>query len=150
MSGTDTCVKYLVQNPCSLKVPQGTATLCLGNSRLTTAGRLQHCELSAPGAGEKPSSICFCSTAVSTDGPISGMKSQQGKEQDFIAECSPPGQMLKVAVSGTWKRWKEHRGAGSLCQQRGVSSKKPWPCVFTQVAKMGTWCASGSASTQRP
>lgn len=102
-------VKYLVQNPFSLKVPKGTATLCLGNSRLMMAGRLQHWELSAPGTGEKPSNICFWRMVVSsTDGPTSGMMSQQGSELDFTSGCSPPGQMLKVALSGTWRCWKDN------------------------------------------
>lgn len=109
-------VKYLVQNSFSRKVPKGTATLCLGNSRLMMAGRLQHWARSAPGTGEKPSNICFWSMVVSsTDGPTSGMMSQQGRELDFTARCSPPGQMLKVALSGTWKCWKDNtEGACSL------------------------------------
>lgn len=52
-------VNYLVQNPSSLRLPKGTATLCLGKSCRTTAGRLQHWELPAPVAGEKAREICF-------------------------------------------------------------------------------------------
>lgn len=33
---------YLVQNPFSSLLPRGTAMLCLGNSCLMTAGKLQH------------------------------------------------------------------------------------------------------------
>lgn len=103
-------INYLVQNPSSLRLPKGTATLCLGKSCRTTAGRLQHWALPAPVAGEKAREICFWSRGASNAGWLrSGIKSQQGRELQCTAGCSPPGQMLKVVLSRTWKYWNKEQ-----------------------------------------
>lgn len=83
---------------------------------------------------------------MSTDGPTSGKKSQQGRELDFIAGCSPPGQMLKVAPSGTWKCWKDNRVACSRQQHREVSLLRNYNLVLSQSGLDGdTVCLHSQA-----
>lgn len=103
-------VQYLVQNPLSRQTPVGTATLCLGNSCLMTAGRLHSSQLPAQPHGLKLSSMRFSVRgAPDVKGLVSDIRSQQGTVLSVLLGGAPAGLTLNTVLSGEWKFWKEKR-----------------------------------------
>lgn len=103
-------IQYLVQNPLSLKTPVGTATLCLANSCLMTAGRLHSSQLPAQPPGLKLSSMRFSVRGTpEVKGVVSDIRSQKGTALSTSLGGAPAGLMLNTVLSGEWKSWEKKR-----------------------------------------
>lgn len=108
--------QYLVQNPPSVQTPVGTATLCLANSCLMTAGRLHSSQLPA-----QPPGLKLSSTRLSVGGApeakelASTIRSQQGTVLSTWLGGAPAGLMLNTVLSAEWKSCKEKHGGGTTC-----------------------------------
>lgn len=98
--------QYLVQNPLSAHVPVGTATLCLANSALTTAGRLHSSRLPAL---KLSTTRLSPRDAPAAKGPGSDIRSQQGTALSASLEPAPAAPMLNTVLSGEWKSWKQKK-----------------------------------------
>lgn len=108
--------QYLVQNPPSVQIPVGTATLCLANSCLMIAGRLHSSQFPAQPPGLKLSSMRFSVRgAPEVKELVSTIRSQQGTVLSISLGGAPAGLMLNTVLSAEWKSWKEKHGGGTTC-----------------------------------